>query len=143
MINTGNYHLLFIEPDKKAEPCKTRDDWWTEAIELVMECCTVSDSLYWYRGVHETKCGMKSENAPIYTPMGRLAHTLAPYYVSHYREQLSFGEKKKIYTELQYIYGTRGPVVYDEIPRSMPELKKPTDNQRVRARLLMNQLPLL
>jgi len=141
VIRTDNFHLLFIEPDKKAEPCKVKDDWWTEAIQLIMECCTVSNSKYWWRGVHETKCGMKSENAPLYTPMGRITNTLAPYYVSHYRESLTFGEKDKIIQELVYIYGRRGPVAYSEVPKSMPTLKKPTDKQKEKARELIFTRP--
>lgn len=140
MINTDNYHLLFIEPDKQGQKQRPLNDWWTKATELVMDCSTLSDNSYWYRGFHTTKCGERSGNAPIYTPMGRLTNTLAPYYMKHYREHIPESEKTKIIQELMCIAG-EVPTMRreEEVRREMPALRNPSRQQRISALCLLEQ----
>ena len=103
MKNTDSEHFMFIEPDKEGEKQPPLNDWWTKTTELILECSTASEIRY--KGVHTTLCGAISGNAPIYTPMGRLTNTLAPYYMKHYREQIPESEKTKVIQELMCIAG--------------------------------------
>ena len=125
MINTDNKHFFFIEPDKEARPSRELvDDYLTEAVAFILEQSYAVSNQFWWRGVHETRCGVRSGNAPIFTPMNRHTNTLAEYYVAAYREHIPKSEILKIIEELGCIAGIEAKLDLDDGGAMEMEVKK-------------------
>lgn len=90
-----------IEPDQHAKPsAEPINDELTHMTQALYEKTT--NGTRW-RGWHTTKCGKTSDNDDHVLPNGVITHSLAVYYMQHYRHAIPESEiekTKKLYNEL-------------------------------------------
>ena len=99
MIRMENKYLLMIEPDREVKPSlEPVKDELTEKTAYILS--KAEKSKYSYRGFHITQCGKISDNYDWILPNGMITHSLALYYIEHYRPFIPKEEIDKI----EYLY---------------------------------------